>query len=305
MKGLAAFVALWIAAAAGDARQAPAQPPRFRSGVEVVELDVSAIDKEGRPVRGLTAADFTVLEDGQPQSIVQFAAVDIPDPPPAPTAWVRDVVPEVQDNIVADRRLFVILLDDARSPANPLIVKSTKAMARSLVNQLGPSDLAAVVFTSHNSHAQDFTSDRPRLLAAIDTFTPDGGLSRPAFASGGGGGGGGARAAPALPSVNMDSSFESTISALRQIADLILRVYQHVKGPLESVQLEIRVVDDHDAVKFHAAETIAADRFDASRAVDHRFNLPLADLSPGPHLLTIEAAAGRTTARRDVRFVVR
>jgi hypothetical protein len=65
------------------------------------------------------------------------------------------------------------------------------------------------------------------------------------------------------------------------------------------------VVDDHDAVKFHAAETIAADRFDASRAVDHRFNLPLADLSPGPHLLTIEAAAGRTTARRDVRFVVR
>jgi hypothetical protein len=84
-----------------------------------------------------------------------------------------------------------------------------------------------------------------------------------------------------------------------------LRVYQHVKGPLEPVQLEIRVVDDHDAVKFHAAETIAADRFDASRAVDHRFNLPLADLSPGPHLLTIEAAAGRTTARRDMRFVVR
>ena len=71
------------------------------------------------------------------------------------------------------------------------------------------------------------------------------------------------------------------------------------------MQLEIRVVDDHDAVKFHAAETIAADKFDAARAVDHRLNLPLADLSPGPHLLTIEATAGKASARRDVRFAVR
>jgi hypothetical protein len=87
--------------------------------------------------------------------------------------------------------------------------------------------------------------------------------------------------------------------------DTFLRIYQHAQGPLESVQLDVRIVDDHDAVKFHAAETLAAGRFDALRAVDHRFNLPLADLPPGPYLLTIEATTGKASARRDVRFVVR
>ena len=129
-------------------------------------------DSNHRPVHGLTAADFTVLEDGQPQSIVQFTAVDITDPPPSPTTWLRDVAPDVNDNSITDRRVFVILLDDAMIPADPKMVNATKEMARSLVNRLGPSDLAAVVFTLNNSHAQEFTSDRVRLRAAIDTFAP-------------------------------------------------------------------------------------------------------------------------------------
>jgi hypothetical protein len=50
------------------ARQEPA--PTFRSGVELIQLDVSVLDKDRRPVQGLTAADFTVLVDGQPRPIV-------------------------------------------------------------------------------------------------------------------------------------------------------------------------------------------------------------------------------------------
>jgi hypothetical protein len=33
--------------------------------------------------------------------------------------------------------------------------------------------------------------------------------------------------------------------------------------------------------------------------------LPIAQLQPGPHLLTIQATAGKASARRDVRFAVR
>ena len=42
------------------------QPPVFRSRTDVVELDVSVLDKNRRPVRGLTRDDFAILEDGQP-----------------------------------------------------------------------------------------------------------------------------------------------------------------------------------------------------------------------------------------------
>ena len=42
------------------------KPPVFRSTVDLVHLDVSVLDKDRRPVRGLTAADFTISEDDKP-----------------------------------------------------------------------------------------------------------------------------------------------------------------------------------------------------------------------------------------------
>ena len=39
----------------------------FRSGVDIVRLDVSVLDKNRRPVRDLTRDDITILVDGAPQ----------------------------------------------------------------------------------------------------------------------------------------------------------------------------------------------------------------------------------------------
>jgi hypothetical protein len=51
------------------------QPPTFRTGIDLVQLDVSVLDKNRRPVKGLSAADFTVLDNGKPQPIAAFAPV--------------------------------------------------------------------------------------------------------------------------------------------------------------------------------------------------------------------------------------
>lgn len=51
---------------------------QFTSGVSIVEVYVAATDQDGQPVTGLRREDFTVLEDGRPQSVSAFAAGDFP-----------------------------------------------------------------------------------------------------------------------------------------------------------------------------------------------------------------------------------
>jgi VWFA-related protein len=149
---------------------APRQPPAFRSGIDVVRLDVSVLDKDRRPVRDLVASDFAITVDGAVQPIVAFEAVVLP-PREEPTAvWMRDVAPDVKTNALGEPRLFVIIMDDVLTPPDASMVNSAKGIARAIVDNLAPSDLASVVFTKDNKGAQDFTSDRARLMAAIDTF---------------------------------------------------------------------------------------------------------------------------------------
>ena len=50
--------------------------PEFRADVRVIRLDVSVVDKRGRPLAGLSPEQFTVLEDGRPVEITYFEAVD-------------------------------------------------------------------------------------------------------------------------------------------------------------------------------------------------------------------------------------
>jgi hypothetical protein len=66
------MVAAGSLAALLSADQDAAQtPPAFRSGVDVVLLDVTVLDRDRRPVRGLTAGDFTVLVDGVPRMLAE------------------------------------------------------------------------------------------------------------------------------------------------------------------------------------------------------------------------------------------
>ncbi|HPK70919.1 MAG TPA: VWA domain-containing protein [Vicinamibacterales bacterium] len=52
------------------------QPPSFKSGVDVIAVDVSIVDKEGQPVGGLDADRFEVAVDGKPRRVVSATFVD-------------------------------------------------------------------------------------------------------------------------------------------------------------------------------------------------------------------------------------
>src|SRR6187402_527155 len=56
------------------------QTPAFRSGVNLILVDVTVRDSKGQPVRNLTASDFEILENGKPQAIVTFAHEEVAQP---------------------------------------------------------------------------------------------------------------------------------------------------------------------------------------------------------------------------------
>jgi len=152
------------------------QPPVFRSRSDIVHLDVSVLDKNRRPVRGLTQGDFTVLEDGKPQQVSIFEAIDVPDPEPPPAAWIRDVTPDVTTNETRVTRLWVVVVDDALIPLDPPILQASRKILRDVIDKFGPEDLVAIVYTGDSRQAQDFTNDRTKLLATLEKFHP--GLAR-------------------------------------------------------------------------------------------------------------------------------
>jgi VWFA-related protein len=118
----------WLAVAPWTASQGQGQEtPTFKREVEVVTVDVVVVNKAGNPVTGLTREDFTILDEGAPQTIVNFDVVTVPDEPaPAPSRPVER--PRVATN-TAPRlpgRTFVVVFDNINmSPLNTQRAKAT------------------------------------------------------------------------------------------------------------------------------------------------------------------------------------
>jgi VWFA-related protein len=112
----------WLAVAPWTASQEQGgqETPTFKREVEVVTVDVVVVNKAGNPITGLTREDFTILDEGVPQTIVNFDVVTVPDEP-VPAAPRVPERPRVATN-TAPRlpgRTFVVVFDNINmSPLN-------------------------------------------------------------------------------------------------------------------------------------------------------------------------------------------
>jgi VWFA-related protein len=167
LPALVASASIFVAA-----QQQPAPSATFQVEVNFVDIDAVVTDARGNFVADLTKDDFELLDDGKPQEISAFSLVDIPVPvagsrPRTTTPVVSDVKSNAQP---LSGRLYVIVLDDLN--VAPLRTKVVVNAARQLIEQhFGPNDMAAITYTSGRTDgAQEFTSERAVLLAAIDKF---------------------------------------------------------------------------------------------------------------------------------------
>jgi hypothetical protein len=142
MRGIVALV--FVAATIVASQQ---EVPRFRGGVDVVQFTVTVLDKDRRPVTGLTPADFAVLVDGKPRPLAAFAAVTLPGDTSVANTAAPLVASDVQTNqLPPEGRLVVIVMDRSTPGGQPM--QAARAVANAAIDRLGPADLGAVVFTA-------------------------------------------------------------------------------------------------------------------------------------------------------------
>lgn len=91
--------------------QNPPEPPTFASAVDLITVDAVVLDEQGRPVPGLTQADFVVTEDGRPREIASFEAFVAQEPAAKP---LPSVVASNLPGPPSAGRAFAIVLDDWR-----------------------------------------------------------------------------------------------------------------------------------------------------------------------------------------------
>ena len=157
----ASFLPLFAAAVVAASPQS--SPPTFHetSQVDLVEIPVNVVGRDGRPMHDLTVSDFELEDEGRPQKITAFDVVDLRrnSVSPAPS----EPMPE------AARRHFLFLFDFSFATPNE-IVHSRQAAMDFIERQMSPEDRAGIATTSVETGPRllvNFTADRKQLAAAI------------------------------------------------------------------------------------------------------------------------------------------
>jgi VWFA-related protein len=142
-----------------------AQPPVFRSGVELLEVDVDVVDGKGSPIADLRSPEFAVSVDGKSRNVVssEFIRDDSAQSSETP-AFKED--PYVASNTNRPRGRLIILVIDQNNitagSARDLILSVKK-----FVGQLPAADRVALAAIPSPGPAVEFTTNRQRIYQAL------------------------------------------------------------------------------------------------------------------------------------------
>ncbi len=150
------------------------QPPAFRGGADVVEVDASVVDASGHVVADLSADDFIVAENGRPQKIQAFYLVQGSQvsATAGSTGEAQGFATTAGPSTILDRfrRVYVVVFDSLHLSNDGY--RRTKAAARALFEKhFEAADIGCVVSNGKIVNGR-MTSDRAELLKAVDSVQP-------------------------------------------------------------------------------------------------------------------------------------
>ena len=245
-------------------------PPTIRVGTEVVRVDVTVLDRRGRPVTDLTMEDFIVEEDGTAQAITSFKLTGRVIWTPRPGTPAADAVAEVS---VIARTVEGSVFDGAVDPREGSGFSVT------------PGSLQLTI-AFHNSAGEVVDGEIRKLVVPDPAGTPLG-LTTPAVF----------RARAPLEWRALRAAAAPVPTALRDFARtdrLLIRV--DAFGAAAGVaQATARLVNRRG---IDGAPIPVGVRGDGRFEID----LPLTNIAAGEWLLAIDAAAGEDRAQVRLPF---
>ncbi|HLJ46396.1 MAG TPA: VWA domain-containing protein [Bryobacteraceae bacterium] len=157
----------------------------FKASTQLVVETVVVKDKSGKPVSGLTAKDFTITEDGAPQTIRFFEFQEMKDLDATASLGPVEGAPTLLNKLphsqispetpgvtkYHDHRLLAMYFDMTAMPV-PDQMRSLTAAKKFIATQMTANDLMSLMMFSGGAVQvlQDFTADRARLLSVIETM---------------------------------------------------------------------------------------------------------------------------------------
>jgi VWFA-related protein len=155
----------------------PPSPYTLRTDTDLVEIAAAVRDAHGKPVSGLTKADFHILDDKKEREIAAFEVETVPRVAPIPNAAITEKTgpnSAAATSSVRPPRFLALFIDDvnAKDRAHAGELKQTQMAAEKFVKEALGTGVRIGVFTVSGTPSLDFTTDETKVLDAIAAIKP-------------------------------------------------------------------------------------------------------------------------------------
>jgi len=147
-----------------------ASRPALRVVQQMVQVDIIAKDRDGKPVQNLKQSDFTVYDNGRKQDVSFFSMEtdktrNLPRPQLAPGTYSN----LIEQKQVVPGNLTILLLDFLNTKHSDIAFAKDKVIK--LLSDMKPDDRVAVYVLSGRLYVlHDFTSDMTALTQSVKKY---------------------------------------------------------------------------------------------------------------------------------------
>jgi len=166
--GLVALTALGSSPTAQQTPQQQQQPPIFRGGTNIVRVDVTVTDRRGEPATELTRDDFSLTEDGAPQTIESCELVRVTgEPTDDRSLEIYSASQVAMEAARDDVRLFLIFWDEYHIGQFIPATRGREILTEFVHTAFGPTDLVGIMDQLTTVESIKFTRERLHLVDQV------------------------------------------------------------------------------------------------------------------------------------------